>query len=86
MTCRESLVKDCQTAGPITCSTEYQSECETIQHEHQVRDTVVWVIFLIELFFLTAGYGYSSFHQVTDTLPESRLRILFLTSGYGYSS
>jgi hypothetical protein len=39
VTCvREPLVKDCKVEGPITCSTEYQSECETIQHEHQVGD------------------------------------------------
>ena len=51
-----------------------------------IRSEIVWVIFLIELLFLTAGYGYSSFHQVTDTLPDIRLQILFLTSGFGYSS
>jgi hypothetical protein len=41
---REPLVKDCKVEGPITCSTEYQSECETIQHEHQVGHKVLTYI------------------------------------------
>jgi hypothetical protein len=39
---REPLVKDCKVEGPITCSTEYQSECETIQHEHQVGYVILF--------------------------------------------
>merc|ERR1711936_180623 len=39
--CVEPLVKDCDAEGPEVCSTEYQSECETVQHEHDVEDDVV---------------------------------------------
>jgi len=39
--CVEPLVKDCGAVGPEVCSTEYQSECETVQEEHNVEDDVV---------------------------------------------
>ena len=34
---RGTLIKDCATDGPTVCNTEYISECETTQHEHQVH-------------------------------------------------
>merc|ERR1719370_743661 len=39
--CVEPLIKDCDAPGPEVCSTEYQSECETLQEEHDVEDDVV---------------------------------------------
>merc|ERR1711970_1605354 len=33
-------VKDCNLEGEEICSTEYESECVTEQHEHQVEDDV----------------------------------------------
>jgi len=38
--CRETLIKDCDIPGPEVCSTEYESECETVQHPHDVEDDV----------------------------------------------
>jgi len=40
--CKNSLVKDCSVlSGPELCRTEYESECATRQHEHEVEDDVV---------------------------------------------
>ena len=39
--CRATLIKDCEADGPEVCSTEYESECETVQHPHDVEDDVV---------------------------------------------
>ena len=39
--CRATLIKDCEAEGPEVCSTEYESECETVQHPHDVEDDVV---------------------------------------------
>ena len=38
--CRTPLVKDCNLEGDEICTTEYESECITEQHEHQVEDDV----------------------------------------------
>ena len=38
--CRTPLVKDCDQEGEEICTTEYESECVTEQHEHQVEDDV----------------------------------------------
>ena len=39
--CVEPLVKDCDVEGPVVCNTEYQSECQTVFHQHDVEDDVV---------------------------------------------
>ena len=38
--CHTPLVKDCNLEGDEICTTEYESECITEQHEHQVEDDV----------------------------------------------
>ena len=41
--CRTSLVKDCDAEGPTVCSTEYASECETVQHPHEVAECSILI-------------------------------------------
>jgi len=39
--CRNPLVTDCSVEGEPICRTEFESECYTHQHEHEVEDDVV---------------------------------------------
>jgi len=39
--CRNPLVKDCNVLGEPVCRTEFETECTTHQHEHEVEDDVV---------------------------------------------
>merc|ERR1712106_758039 len=64
--CVEPLVKDCDAEGPEVCSTEYQSECETVQHEHDVEDDVVECRNDIESKCEDVTSGYTSSQACSD--------------------
>ena len=64
--CVEPLVKDCDAEGPEVCSTEYQSECETVQHEHDVEDDVVECRNEIESKCEDVTSGYTSSQKCSD--------------------
>ena len=64
--CRETLVKDCDATGPEVCSTEYESECETVQHPHDVEDDVVECRTEVQSKCEDVTSGYTSSQQCSD--------------------
>ena len=35
--CHEPLVRDCDAPGEVTCTMEYETVCDTVYHENEVR-------------------------------------------------
>jgi len=64
--CVEPLVKDCSVPGPETCSTEYQTECETVQERHQVEDDVAECQQQLESKCEEEVSGYTTSQQCSD--------------------
>eukprot|EP00095_Tigriopus_kingsejongensis_P005672 snap_masked-scaffold377_size191454-processed-gene-0.8 protein:Tk05672 transcript:snap_masked-scaffold377_size191454-processed-gene-0.8-mRNA-1 annotation:"PREDICTED: uncharacterized protein K02A2.6-like" len=71
-TCKEPLVRDCDIVGEETCSTEFETICETTFHEAQVEDDVA----VCEMVDLPNGQGkrhQCRIEQVASTklIPET---------------
>ena len=76
--CRETLVKDCDATGPEVCSTEYESECETVQHPHDVEDDVVECRTEIQSKCEDVTSGYTSSQQCSDWPVERQEHCVFI--------
>jgi hypothetical protein len=63
-------VKECDTEGPEVCSTEYQAECETVQHEHDVEDDVAECRNEIESQCEDVASGYTASQKCSNWLVQ----------------
>ena len=63
--CFQPLVRNCNVPGPIECTTEYQSECVTRYHEHQVEDDVPNCVEEQEYKCQQVTQGYTTEEQCT---------------------